>query len=70
MRVDGSCRECQNAAVAVALGNHQTVTIEIVVAARMMLVLAQETHSCKNGEVEVLLFGELEKLIAKLRTVS
>ena len=70
MRVDGSGSERQNAAVAVALGNHQTVTIEIVVAARMVLVFAQETHSCKNGEVEVLLFGELEKLIAKLRTVS
>ena len=35
-----------------------------------MLILYYETHPGKDGEVKVLLLGELQKLVAKLRAVA
>ena len=52
------------------MGNHQAVTKEVVVVAGMMLILYDETHLGKDGEVKVLLFGELQELVAKLRAVA
>ena len=70
LRTDTSCRKGLYTSPAISLGNHQTTSVEVVVVAGMRIVFSQQTHLCKNLEIQAFSPGILEEFVAFYRTVA